>query len=1347
MIRFMKQLLVLLLSILVIGTTNAGNVSEQEALKKAQHFMQGKQFKAANSSRVKHRSASNDAFYVFNSEDNDGFVIVSSDDRTPDILGYSMHGKLDIDNLPCNVSWVLNCYKQVLDSLAMMPDSDLGRKANRRSPSSQKAEIEPLITTHWGQGAPYNNQCPEYNSQKCLTGCVATAMAQIINYHRWPQGNTSAIDSYTTSSLGIEVPQLGATNFNWNNMTDDEVAKLMRYCGQAVHMDYTLSASGTSRPENAFINVFGYSKSTSGMGGKKFTAEHLENHVYEELENNRPVFYTGVNSNGGHAFVVDGYKDGLFHINWGWNGDADGYFVLTGITEDVTPYPFSYQTELTLGLQPPSPTAESSPVITDGCFFDTRSVYRNNSNEDFIQQVHFSSNLLSDYDGNYQIGYGLYSEDGSLVTVLSNETSEFPRNESYHLYTTWEKNIPIGDYLIKPIYRHNDSEDWKKTECSSFRHIIAHVNEKFLTFDNPIDDNNGEYHEYGVYDIDGITYKLFSQFTNNWAQILPYQITGKYSGNIVIPNKVEAEGKTFIVEKDVFNPFIGCNDLQSITSSTEKGIDIYNCPNLAEVTLLQGNSVRIENCNSLENIEFPFTMNSPFIQDCAKLKTIRFNCEALDLIRQDLIHWDSNSLPLLTDIYFSTPFPPGFNQDQGTCIESNNNVTIHVPQGSRDRYLAAGSAWRNWNIIDDQPSTPFITWGYCHSDAISDHGMAFGSAENNTEIAMKVPSEELNAYKGSKITHIQVYSPGRTINDNGGENYEYVFITKQGTDYLVKQPFEVIRGAWNTIELNSPYTITGEELFVGIGRRGHVGINFSNDDESFVLTWLRAMGDDDNEDAHIGEWVYGCPKSLAHPLPLRFAIGGDNVPEGVAIGELKVTSGSNPVRRRSPGDTTIQGLIRNRSKQTVTSYSVAYSVDGGAAQTKGFVTDLAPNETETIEITLNGISTGEHTIKMDVVEVNSGVNVLSNQNSPSMIVNEGAQLEYVNVSISSIGKLAYSSRYALDFSDVEGLKAYTVTGYDNDSKTIWMTRVNNAPAETGVMLKGDEGTYEIPIKATSTSAYKNYLKAIVDGGTVNQTEGDLTNYYLAGSGDNGPGLYQVDGSVNLGANRSYLQLPTTLSTTGSIGTEDITISSIGRLAYSSNNSLDFTSVTGLKAYAVTGYNKATGTIWLSRVNKVPAQTGVYLKGDPGNYTVPTLPLSGCYSNMLKSCVTSSTIYPNEGDLINYYLAGSGTNGPGFYPVEGSVTLSNNRSYLQIPTTVGISTRSADINWPTYDNVNIDAQVETMPLYGIKENGATGIVKIKNDTMSEEVFYNLNGQKTYSPSKGVYIKNNKKVIVW
>lgn len=1348
MIKFMKKLFLLLLSILVTGTMNAGKVSEQEAYKKAQHILQGKQLKTTRLNRAKQISGFDEAFYVFNAENNGGFVIVSSDDRTPDILGYSMHGEFNIDNMPCNVSWLLNCYKQVLDSLALVPDD--GKKVRRRSPSPSKPEIEPLIITHWGQGAPYNDQCPEYDNQKCLTGCVATAMAQIINYHKWPQGNTSTINSYTTSSLGINVPELAATSFNWNNMTDDEIAKLMRYCGQAVRMDYTTNASGSSRPEEAFINVFGYSKSTHGWGGKKFSSEELENLVYNELNDSRPVFYTGRNSGGGHAFVVDGYNNGLFHINWGWNGDEDGYFVLTGLTEDVTPYPFSYDTELTIGIQPKAQSAETSPVIAESCNFIPRSAYRNNSSESFIQQLSFSSNLCSDFDGTtYQIGFGLYNENGSLVKVLGSETSTvpLPHNDTYIHYMTWGADVAVGDYLIIPIYRHNESEEWKKDEGINTYHIIAHVHEKYITFDLPRSDDNGGYTEYGVYDINGITYKLFSEYSNNWADILPYQITGKYSGNIVIPNKVEAEGKTFIVERGEFNPFVECDELLTITSSVEKDIDIYNCPNLTGVTLLQGNSIRIKNCDLLEDVTFPSTMNSPFIDHCSNLKTIRFKCEALDLIRQDLIHWDSGSLPQLTDIYFSTPYPPGFEQDQGTEITSNNNVTIHVPAGCRTRYLVPESAWKNWNIADDEPTVPFVTWGYCPSDAISNSGMLFGSADNDTEIAMKVPSEELNIYKGSKITHIQVYSPGRSINDFGAEDYEYVFITKQGTDYLVKQPFNVMRGAWNTIELDNPYTITGEELFVGIGRHGKVGINFAKDNERFVLTWLRAMGNDANPEAHIGEWMYGCPKDLAHPLPLRFGINGTNMPEGLAIGELKVTNGSSPARRRSIGDTTIQGLVRNRSKETVSSYTVAYSVDGGATQTQDFATALAPNETETIEITLNGISSGEHTISMDVNNVNGGANELSNQNSPSMIVNNGQQVEYVNVAISSIGKLAYSSPYALDFSDVVGLKAYTITGYDHDNQMIWMTRINNAPAGSGVMLKGAEGTYEIPVRATSLSSYKNYMKAIVEGGTVNQTEGDLTNYYLAGSGTNGPGLYQVDGSVILGANRSYLQLPTTLSSSGSVGTENITISSIGKLCYSSNNGLDFTNVAGLKAYTVTGYNQATGTIWLSRVNKVPALTGIYLKGDPGNYTVPTLSLSGCYSNMLKPCIVSSAISGNEGDLINYYLAGSGTNGPGFYPVEGSVTLGNNRSYLQIPTTVGTCTRAAEISVPAVDNFNVESLVESMPLFGIQGNGTTKIEMIKDDTTSEEVFYNLSGQRTHSPSKGFYIRNGKKVIVF
>ena len=100
------------------------------------------------------------------------------------------------------------------------------------------------------------------------------------------------------------------------------------------------------------------------------------------------------------------------------------------------------------------------------------------------------------------------------------------------------------------------------------------------------------------------------------------------------------------------------------------------------------------------------------------------------------------------------------------------------------------------------------------------------------EFAMRIVPEDLSAYKGAKITHIQIFSPSRAVNDWGYENYEYVFITKRGTDYLTKQPFDVIRGAWNTVKLNDPYTITGDELFVGVGRHGQIGATYS--DMTFV---------------------------------------------------------------------------------------------------------------------------------------------------------------------------------------------------------------------------------------------------------------------------------------------------------------------------------------------------------------------------------------------------------------------------------------------------------------------------------------------------------------------------------
>lgn len=1001
----MKKLLFVLLTVLVTFTVNAERVSKQEALQKARQFMPGKQFKESDKALARvDGQVERDAFYIFNADNNGGFVIVSGDDRTAEILGYSNKGGLNYDKAPCNVKWLLECYQQVLDSLAQEPNVKAKSKVKTRGGSTSKAEIEPMITTHWGQFAPYNNACPDVDGEKCVTGCVATAMAQIINYHKWPQGNTSAIDAYTTPSFGINMPQLEPTSFDWNHMRDDynnqqtteeenmAVAKLMLYCGQSVNMDYTQDASGAGRPVNAFIDVFGYSKSTKGWVGIKFTSEHWENHIYNELVSNRPVYYTGYSSTlGGHAFVVDGYKEGLFHINWGWDGDENGYFLLTGLTEDVMPFPYgNIMTEACLGLEPPSQDVNSSKVIVENCGSSIRSLYRANSSEDFFPKVRIYGNLLSDFDGaTYYVGYGLYDDNG-LVKVLSQEKETTLTGYWYEDYIG--SDIPLGTYRIMPIYRHNESENWMIDEGAEQNYIIAHFNEKSLIFETSVDDNNGDYQEFGVEEIDGVTYALYSEFGNKRARILPYHLTGKYSGVVVIPNKIEHNGIKYIVDSDVyeFNSFVDCEDLVSLTVGAERGISrIVNCPDLKKIVITRGSSLSIGECNLLESIEFPITMDRVDIFHCEKLKTIKFNCLAVNW-EGSIPSWhDDNSFPSLTDVYFYTPTPPlvGYyseNSDVDECdVPANSHATLHVPKGSLDAYKS--SRWKLWNIVDDVPAAPFVTWGYCHSDAVTNSGMSSGMGDNDAEYGMFVPAEELTAYIGSQITHIQVYSPNRSINDFGDEDYEYVFITKPGTDYLVKQPFEVIRGAWNTVKLDEPYTITGDPLYVGVGRHGWIGIRFADETYVYNASWQRPMGSDygDTEGMFVPrEWVLPCPKDLAHPLPLRFAVEGESVPEGVVIRDMKMVESGDPIAsvrtRGADSGVKIQGTIRNRSLETITSYTVEWPIDGSEKGSQTFETEIMPNACEFITIDLpEKVGKGHHEMTFDVTSINNGVNKLS----------------------------------------------------------------------------------------------------------------------------------------------------------------------------------------------------------------------------------------------------------------------------------------------------------------------------------------------------------------------------------
>ena len=331
----------------------AGDVTPQQALQQAQKFLQqtpsGMKRSQAEVPQLK-MAGRVSGLYVFNAEQNQGYVIVSNDDRTAPILGYSETGTLDPDNMPCNMRAWLQGYA---DEIAWLNEHNIQPTASqnpRRTASAVKAPIAPLVQTHWNQGSPYNDNCPEYKSDnKAVTGCVATAMAQVMKYHEYAN-MTGDIPGYDTDFQGsscIAVSTLTATSFDWGNMLNDytnsatdtqksAVAKLMQYCGASVKMHYgSVSSSNTTEVVTALKTYFGY-KSTAQMAVRSlYTYNEWIELIYNELKQNRPVVYGGQSSGGGHEFVCDGYQgEDYFHINWGWGGMSDNYFKLSALDSD-----------------------------------------------------------------------------------------------------------------------------------------------------------------------------------------------------------------------------------------------------------------------------------------------------------------------------------------------------------------------------------------------------------------------------------------------------------------------------------------------------------------------------------------------------------------------------------------------------------------------------------------------------------------------------------------------------------------------------------------------------------------------------------------------------------------------------------------------------------------------------------------------------------------------------------------------------------------------------------------------------------------------------------------------------
>lgn len=361
------QFLLVLLLALGYSPLQAKRITQWQAQQQAYSFW-GKQMpqKAKAKSRTATTASPSDAYYVFNN-DAGGFVIIAGDDAVTPVLGYTSTGSFDAENLPDGLKDLLKSYER---QIAALGDSYVANQtATRAAFTGEKL----LNTAKWNQDDPFNKYTP-YNYP---VGCVATAGAIVMKYHGYPDKGTGS-HSYTwngqTRSASFE------HTYDWANMPAkydktnaadfDGVARLMADLGVAVEMKYDKSGSGAyiGNLVTALQKYYGYSKLSHLMAIEDVGAEAWNGRLRDEIDANRPVLYAAsdANTGGGHAFVIDGYKDESFSVNWGWGGYCDGFYKIGALNPEspgqINNSKYNAEQSAVFGMEPSGGTEKVSAI-------------------------------------------------------------------------------------------------------------------------------------------------------------------------------------------------------------------------------------------------------------------------------------------------------------------------------------------------------------------------------------------------------------------------------------------------------------------------------------------------------------------------------------------------------------------------------------------------------------------------------------------------------------------------------------------------------------------------------------------------------------------------------------------------------------------------------------------------------------------------------------------------------------------------------------------------------------------------------------------------------------------------
>ena len=462
-------------------------VTEVQARKIAAQFMTEHKIPSSNlmvsyrAPRLNASPSTTAPLYVFSATQGSGYAVIAGDDCVPAVLGYSTDDTFDPNNVPPAMQEWLDAYAEQIAAITT-------GEARFETRTSAGTAIAPMVTARWGQGMPYSVQLPYVPGSSyahAYTGCVATAMAQLMYYWKYPARPTTTIPGYTSNSgksTAVTMPSLSPVNFDWDAMQDAYMsndstsaaalaaATLNTYCATALQASFGLtSTSGyTNEIPEKLATYFGYKNTGRYLKRQYYNTQSWEDTIYAELEAGRPVVYSARKSSGGHAFVCDGYDgEGMFHINWGWYGKSNGFFLLNllnpaaeGIGSAAGAYGYVYSQAIALGLEPDNGEGSAVPAPAfsfEGLTINSTNTTRSAASSNFSVTVSGKFVNNTAFTARFRQGWGLYDLDGNLLEVLFiRYTTGDIASGGYVTVSNREvsfgQNITSGTYRIKPIY-------------------------------------------------------------------------------------------------------------------------------------------------------------------------------------------------------------------------------------------------------------------------------------------------------------------------------------------------------------------------------------------------------------------------------------------------------------------------------------------------------------------------------------------------------------------------------------------------------------------------------------------------------------------------------------------------------------------------------------------------------------------------------------------------------------------------------------------------------------------------------------------------------------------------------